>query len=63
LLKELLKFTDHWLEKWNTAKKYRREKEKTFELFRRLRTWFNNYKEWGGKKEKKELILNPNEVF
>lgn len=62
LLKEILKFADYWLEKWKTAKKYRWEKEKTFELFKRLRTWFNNYKEWLGKEEK-ELILNPNEVF
>lgn len=37
----LFEFSDYWLEKWENDKKYRFEKEKVFDIRRRLTTWIN----------------------
>ena len=37
----LYEFWDYWLEKWENDKKYRFEKEKVFDIRRRLTTWIN----------------------
>ena len=41
---DLLKFVNYRSEKWDRDKKSKWEKEKTFELLSRLRTWYGNQK-------------------
>lgn len=46
----LFEFADHWLEKGENDKKHRFEKEKVFDIRKRLRTWID--KPWNKKTEK-----------
>ena len=43
---DLLKFVNYRSEKWDRDKKSKWEKEKTFELLSRLRTWYSNQKKF-----------------
>lgn len=52
----LFEFADHWLEKWENDKKYRYEKEKVFDIRKRLRTWID--KPWNKKQEREVVILD-----
>lgn len=47
---EMLKFIDYWTEPTKSGKKQRWETQKTFEIKRRLRTWFNNIKSFNNNK-------------
>lgn len=49
--RELLKFASYWTEPTPTGNKQRWEKEKTFEVKRRLVTWFGNVKQFSGSKQ------------
>jgi len=50
--REVANFIGHWTERSPGGKKQRWELERTFELRRRLATWFRNSEEWGkGKKD------------
>lgn len=49
--RELTKFASYWTEPNATGKKLRWEKEPTFEVKRRLTTWFGNVKQFSGSKE------------
>jgi len=44
---ELKKFGDYWVEKNPKGRKMRFEKEKVFDISRRLKTWSNNTKTYG----------------
>jgi hypothetical protein len=55
ILKEIIKFSDYWTELNSTGKKQRWEKQPTFEINRRLSTWFGNIKV-GTKPRGRELI-------
>lgn len=46
LVSELKKFYEYWTELNQTGKKQRWEKEKVFEVKRRLTTWMNNNNKW-----------------
>ena len=50
--KELNKFYKYWTEKNVRGKKMRFEKQKTWQLSRRLDTWFDNVSEWNKKPDK-----------
>lgn len=50
---EVKKFISYWTEPTRSGKKQRWETEKTFELKRRLATWFMNVNKFSGQKEKK----------
>src|SRR5690606_12977859 len=58
--KEMLKeFFDYWTEHGERDKKFRKEKETSFDLDLRLRTWFKRSKEFKEKmlrQKKKKLI-------
>lgn len=45
---EILKFTAYWTEKSQTGKKERWELQRTFEVMRRLATWFGNIDKFKG---------------
>lgn len=49
---ELTKFVDYWTELNSTGTKQRWEMEKTFEVQRRLTTWFSRTGSYGGKKQR-----------
>lgn len=49
--RELIKFTSYWTEPNSTGTKQRWQKETTFEVKRRLITWFGNVKQFSGSKE------------
>lgn len=42
VLRELPKFADYWTQKDENGRKQHWEKQKTFDLVKRLRTWFGN---------------------
>ncbi len=44
--KEFHKFFDYWTEKNENGRKMRWEKQKTWDLSRRLATWFDNVSDW-----------------
>lgn len=46
---QLQEFVMYWTEPTKSGKKMRWETEKTFEINRRLATWFKNYEKWGNK--------------
>ena len=48
VIRELDKFTSYWTEKNSTGKKQRWQMEKTFEVEKRLVTWFSRVKEFKG---------------
>ena len=54
--KEVEAFIGHWTERTASGKKQRWEMEKTFELSRRLATWFRNADKWG----KSDNLKNQN---
>jgi len=49
--REVANFIGHWTERTAGGKKQRWELERTFELRRRLATWFRNSEEWGKNKK------------
>ena len=51
----LNEFYDYWTEMNLNGRKMRFEKEKTFDLGRRLARWYQNSKKWG--KESKPMSL------
>lgn len=55
---ELKEFISYWSEPTKSGKKQNWETKKTFELSRRLATWFKNAKNWS----KKSNILNVDEL-
>ena len=55
---ELKKFLNYWTEKNGSGKKQRWEMQKTFELKRRIGTWFRNVDKFSGSKSKvKEFLI------
>lgn len=57
--KEMLQeFTDYWCEISYNGNKMRFEKEKTFGVKRRLKTWKNNSASWNKSPEKDETLPN-----
>jgi len=55
---EVKKFVSYWTEPNSTGTKQRWEKQPTFEVSRRLATWFNNIKQFQGvKKIEKPIVL------
>ncbi len=48
--KELQDFADYWTEPNRSSTKMKWELEKTWELSRRIKRWFNNKKQWNGQK-------------
>jgi len=52
----LFQFADHWLEKSEWWAKHRFEKEKVFDVRKRLRTWID--KPWNKKQEREIVILD-----
>ena len=55
VLQEINKFISYWTEKNHTGTKERWQMEKTFEVKKRLTTWFNNINKFGGKKNGQRL--------
>jgi hypothetical protein len=53
---EIRKFTEYWTELNSTGTKQRWEKEKVFEIKRRLTTWLNNNNKWESKDNKTKKI-------
>jgi hypothetical protein len=49
IIREIEKFINHWTEKTRDGKKQRWETERTFEVQRRLTTWFLNVQKWVAK--------------
>lgn len=47
--REVRKFIDHWTEPTKSGTKQKWETERTFELNRRIKKWFNNHYEWSKK--------------
>lgn len=56
IAKELLHFRSYWSELNGSGKKQRWELQKTFELKRRLGTWFRNTEKFNQNKQKKIII-------
>ncbi len=54
IISEVSKFIDYWTERNKSGTKQRWELEKTFEIGRRLKTWFNNSRNWK-KQNNKEI--------
>lgn len=54
--KEIEKFTNYWIELNPTGKKQRWEQQKTFEVQRRLATWFGNISKFGNNNLQKSKI-------
>jgi len=46
VVSEVSRFFDYWTERNKSGTKQRWELEKTFEIGKRLKTWFNNAKNW-----------------
>jgi len=57
VVNEIAKFVRHWTERNKSGTKQRWEMEKTFEVGRRLATWFTNYAKWNKGSEKQNRIL------
>lgn len=57
-VREVVKFVSYWTEKNKSGSKERYEMEKTFEVGKRLATWFSRVKEFSGQSNKgKEIIF------
>jgi len=54
---ELLKFVNYRLERWDNDTKYKYQKQWTFEVVSRLRTWLSN------NKQKQNLTLKKNSIW
>lgn len=48
LFREIVKFANYWTELNSTGTKQRWQKQETFEIGRRLITWFGNIKQFQG---------------
>lgn len=58
VVREVVKFVSYWTEKNKSGSKERYEMEKTFEVGKRLATWFMRVKEFSGQANKgKEIIF------
>lgn len=58
VVREVVKFISYWTEKNKSGSKERYEMEKTFEVGKRLATWFMRVKEFSGQANKgKEIIF------
>jgi hypothetical protein len=57
VLKEVKAFKNYWSEKNRSGTKQRWEMEKTFELSRRLSTWFRNAQKFNKTGKQKEFII------
>lgn len=58
VVREVIKFVSYWTEKNKSGSKERYEMEKTFEVGKRLATWFSRVKEFSGQSNKgKEIIF------
>jgi len=55
VIMELRKFGSYWTERNASGKKQRWELEKTFELKRRLTTWFNNYQKYNTQQTNRKI--------
>lgn len=62
VLRELYNFKSYWSELNKSGKKQRWELERTFELKRRLSTWFRNFNKFNKPKGKNIIMANQNEV-
>ena len=60
---EIKKFIIHWTEKNPKGRKLRFEKEKTFDLKRRLMKWKSNYEQWNSKQTKKDKPRHSNDSY
>lgn len=60
---EIKKFIIHWTEKNPKGRKLRFEKEKTFDLKRRLMKWKANYEQWNSKQTKKDKLRHSNDSY
>lgn len=54
---EIAKFVSYWTEPNSTGKKQRWQLEKTFDVRRRLATWFGNVKQFQGNKTSKTVTI------
>lgn len=57
---EITKFISYWTEPNSTGKKQRWQLEPTFEIKRRLATWFSRSSQFKNNKERTRKIWNPN---
>lgn len=58
VVREVVKFVSYWTEKNKSGSKERYEMEKTFEVGKRLATWFSRVKDFSGQANKgKEIIF------
>lgn len=55
VLKEIIKFSSYWQEKNKSGTKEKWELERTFEVSRRLGTWFQNVNKFKGQKQKQSI--------
>ncbi len=55
IVEELKKFTEYWTELNSTGTKQRWQKEKVFEVKRRLTTWLNNNNKWSSNNTKQKI--------
>ena len=53
----LVEFYDYWSEKNPNGRKMRFEKEKTFDISRRLKRWNKNQKNWNKKPESAATLI------
>lgn len=60
---EIQKFIIHWTEKNPKGRKLRFEKEKTFDLKRRLIKWKSNYEQWNSKQTKTDKPRHSNDIY
>lgn len=56
--RELLKFISYWTEPDSTGRKQRWEKEKTFEIGRRLANWFSRINNFNGQQQRKVIDIS-----
>lgn len=57
VLREIKKFISYWTEPTRSGNKQRWELEKTFEITRRLNTWFSNIKMFNARNDKRGVSL------
>lgn len=62
LKSEIVKFVNYWIEKNENGNKRRYEKQKTFEITSRLRTWFSNIKITTKKEVNPQELLITDEI-